>query len=87
MKENLISGKPRKLIGGKNVPSYQYPVDLVVHTKAPEKWKLIDMETGQEYIGSAEPGEYGLWIRTKDKKSSFGGWSDDDFRPFSWDED
>ena len=27
------------------------PVSLVVYTKCPMKWKLIDQETGEEYIG------------------------------------
>lgn len=89
---NPISGNPRKLTNGKYVPSYSKPIDLIVHTKAPEKWKLIDLETGQEYIGSAEPNEYGLWIRTKSKSTSnseysFSNWTDDDFKPFFWDED
>lgn len=88
---NQISGQPRKLINGKNVASYANPIDLVVHTKAPEKWKLVDLETGEEYMGSPEPNEYGLWVRTKDKngkdsRNSF-NWSDDDFKPFYWDED
>ena len=27
-------------------------VELVVKTRAPMKWKLIDRETGEEYIGN-----------------------------------
>lgn len=42
----------RKLLDGSEVPDYDHPIDLIIHTKAPGKWKLIDMETGQEYIGS-----------------------------------
>ena len=81
--DSILSGKPRNLINGKKAKSYPDPIDLVVHTRAPEKWKLTDLETGQEYIGSAEPNEYGLWIRTKDSKRSdtgyfTGKWSDDD---------
>lgn len=67
---NIISGEPRKLINGKNVSSYLKPIDLIIHTKAPEKWKLIDLETGEEYIGSAEPNEYGCWVRVKDRDYS-----------------
>lgn len=33
------------------------PVDLVVHTKSPEKWLLIDRETGQIYVGN----DKGAW--------------------------
>ena len=57
----------RKLLNGAEVPESDTPMDLIVHTKAPGKWKLVDMETGQEYIGSDMPTEYGLWIRTKDR--------------------
>ncbi len=57
----------RKLLNGAEVPESDTPIDLIVHTKAPGKWKLVDMETGQEYIGSDIPTQYGLWIRTKDR--------------------
>lgn len=56
----------RKLLDGKVVNSYFDPIDLTIHTKSPAKWRLIDMETGQEYIGSAEPTQYGMWIRVKE---------------------
>ncbi len=35
------------------------PIDLVVHTKSPEKWILIDKETGEIYQGSPN----GHWDR------------------------
>ena len=57
----------RKLIDGSKIESYEKAVDLTIHTKAPGKWKLIDMETGQEYVGSNKPNKYGKWIRIKDK--------------------
>jgi hypothetical protein len=28
------------------------PIDLIVHTKVPTKWILIDRETGQAYVGN-----------------------------------
>lgn len=59
----------RKLIDGSEVPEYESATDLTIHTKAPHKWLLIDLETGQEYRGSNEPNEYGKWIRTKDGKN------------------
>jgi len=34
-------------------------VDLVVHTKSPEKWILLDRETGETYQGSSA----GHWNR------------------------
>ena len=87
--DNIISGGPRNLINGKKATSYLKPIDLTIHTKAPEKWKLIDLETGEEYIGSAEPNEYGVWTRIKDKNKTeigyfTGKWSDDDdFSPIT----
>ena len=35
------------------------PIDLVVHTKSPEKWILLDKETGEIYQGSIG----GYWDR------------------------
>jgi hypothetical protein len=57
----------RKLLNGTEVPENDTPIELVIYTKAPSKWKLIDMETGQEYVGSLELNEYGHWIRIKDR--------------------
>ena len=57
----------RILKDGSEVEAFEKPVDLIIHTKAPGKWKLVDMETGQEYVGSIEITEYGRWIRVRDK--------------------
>jgi len=43
----------RKLQNGITVYELDEAVELVVRTKAPMKWKLIDQETGEEYIGKA----------------------------------
>lgn len=32
-------------------PELDEPVDLVIHTRSPKKWLLIDRETGQVYEG------------------------------------
>ncbi len=60
----------RKLLDkyGTEVEELYAPIDLVIHTKAPGKWKLIDMETGQEYVGTSIPNQYGCWIRIKNKQ-------------------
>jgi hypothetical protein len=42
----------RKLQDDTEVIELSAPVQLVVYTKCPEKYKLIDMETGQEYVGT-----------------------------------
>lgn len=60
----------RKLLNGLVVNSYKEPTVLTVKTKAPEKWKLIDMETGQEYVGSPHLTKYGMWVRVKEKEKN-----------------
>jgi len=35
------------------------PIELIVYTKCPEKWILIDRETGQTYQGTVN----GYWDR------------------------
>jgi len=42
----------RKLQDGVQVYELDEPVELIVKTKAPMKWKLVDRETGEEYIGN-----------------------------------
>ena len=49
----------RKLLDGVQVYELDEPVELVVKTRAPMKWKLVDRETGEEYIGNTpKEGEY-----------------------------
>jgi hypothetical protein len=55
-----------KMYQGAEVEEFSEAVDLTVHTKAPGKWLLIDLETGQEYIGADVPNKYGRWLRLKD---------------------
>ena len=43
----------------KEFEEFDKPTDLVVHTKCPEKWLLIDRETGEIYQGSSA----GHWNR------------------------
>jgi len=71
----------RTLRDGSQVDSFDHPVDLIIHTKAPAKWLIIDRETGQEYVGSeiTHPAfgealrqkviecKIGSWIKIKDK--------------------
>jgi hypothetical protein len=71
----------RILKDGTEIDSFDYPIDLIIHTKAPAKWKIIDLETGQEYIGSdiahsifseilrnkVKNGKIGSWLKIKDK--------------------
>ena len=43
--------KSRKLKDGTTAEEYESSVTLNVVTRCPGKYKLIDMETGQEYVG------------------------------------
>ena len=43
----------------KEFKKFDKPTNLVVHTKCPDKWLLIDRETGEIYQGN--PGGY--WDR------------------------
>jgi len=53
----------------KKYKNFKKPVDLLVHTKCPEKWLLVDRETGQIY----QDNNSGYWDRLdpviKDKHS------------------
>lgn len=42
----------RKLADGTIVEELDKACNLTVYTKCPEKWMLIDLETGQIYIGN-----------------------------------
>lgn len=74
--ENLVKQiKTRKLLDGSEVDDYDHPIDLILHTKAPGKWKLIDLETGQEYLGSEISHEtFGELLRSKVAKAKIGSW-------------
>jgi len=41
----------RKLKDGTEVEELDKPKELRVFTKCPEKYMLVDMETGEKYIG------------------------------------
>jgi hypothetical protein len=65
LKENQVSFKwPTK-----EVEELKTPVQLSVITKAPEKYVLVDLETGQVYVGSNQNNPYDpnfkLWIEQK----------------------
>lgn len=44
--------KKRKLLDGRSINELGSPVTLKIITKAPQKWMLVDMETGQKYFGT-----------------------------------
>jgi hypothetical protein len=68
----------RRLKNGSFVESFDYPIDLIIHTKAPGKWKIIDMETGEEYYGSANTHpSYGIILKNKVASGKIGSWVKD----------
>jgi len=54
----------RTLKNGEVVPELEQPKILTVKTKCPEKWLLIDLETGEEYRGFTTEGQND-WKKTK----------------------
>lgn len=46
----------RTLLDGTTVPAFDIAIELRVRTKCPQKYKLVDMETGEEYIGTVPDG-------------------------------
>ena len=47
--------KTRKLLDGSEVKEFEQALTLEVRTKCPEKWMLIDLETGQRFVGHEDP--------------------------------
>jgi hypothetical protein len=58
----------RKLIDGSEVPELAKARELVLKTRCPEKWLLIDRETGEIYTPYTTPGP-SQW-----KKIDFATW-------------
>lgn len=56
--------KMRKLINGTQVSELQDPVSLIVKTKCPHKYLLMDLETNETYRGTDinQPGSH--WVKT-----------------------
>lgn len=64
----------RILKDGSEVESFDNPVELIIHTKAPGKWKIIDLETGEEYLGSKISTDFAETLRTKVGNGKIGTW-------------
>lgn len=47
----------RKLVDGTTVAELDDALILTVKTKCPEKWMLVDKETGEVYIGHVTEGK------------------------------
>lgn len=44
----------RKLKNGQEVEELQEPVALIIWTKVPEKWEIVDLENGKVFRGDKE---------------------------------
>ena len=64
----------RTLKDGVEVESFEKPIDLIIHTKCPEKWKLVDLETGEEYLGSEIITDFAEILREKVNTNRIGTW-------------
>jgi hypothetical protein len=53
--------KKRILQNGTEVEELDKPVNLTILTKCPKKWKIIDLETGQEYVTTGVYEIYKQW--------------------------
>ena len=57
----------RKLIDGNEAVEYEFCITMEVRTKCPSKYKLVDLETGEEYIGQRPLSRKGFfWRKIKD---------------------
>ncbi len=59
----------RKLLAGTEVPELNESITLTIKTKCPQKWMLVDMETGEIYTPYDTPGSL-QWKRVEDAKWS-----------------
>jgi hypothetical protein len=57
--------KTRTLLDGREVVELEKPVTLEVYTKCPEKYMLIDMQTGEKYVGYKTEGK-NSWQRVNE---------------------
>ena len=59
-----MTNNTRTLLDGRDVPELTQAVTLEVYTKCPTKWMLVDLQTGERYIGNINPTEESnYWTR------------------------
>ena len=67
--------KSRKLLDGTKVKELEEEevTDLLIRTLCPNKYKLVDMETGEEYVGNLPEDTKWHWrkIKTMDMETGF----------------
>lgn len=62
--DSIFEQKTRKLKDGTYVDELIEPITLTVYTRCPEKYMLVDMETGQKYVGRLTKGK-SSWKKIK----------------------
>jgi hypothetical protein len=67
----------RKLLDGTPVPEHSTAVKLSITTKCPDKWMLVDRETGEIYVPYTTPGprqwkkiDYATWAPPEEIKDN-----------------
>ena len=67
----------RKLLDGRTVKESHTAVELTISTKCPEKWLLVDRETGEIYTPYTTPGpsqwkkiDYATWAPATEIKDN-----------------
>ena len=67
----------RKLLDGSTVDDSDISIELTIRTKCPEKWMLVDRETGEIYVPYTTPGprqwkkiDYATWAPPEEIKDN-----------------
>ena len=67
----------RKLLDGSTVNDSDISIELTIRTKCPEKWMLVDRETGEIYTPYTTPGpkqwkkiDYATWAPPEEIKDN-----------------
>lgn len=63
----LVAKLTRKTKTGRDLPILDKPVTISIKTKVPEKYMLIDTETGEIYMGNSN-GSWTNFVKNKDNK-------------------
>lgn len=65
----------RKLIDGSEVEELDEPIALVIWTKVPEKWQIIDLENNKIFIGNKEKHpSFSSMLLDRVKRGRIGQW-------------
>ena len=62
--------RKRTLINGEKADELESSINLIIKTKCPKKWVIVDLETGQKYRanGNTEIGKMFTPVETSNEK-------------------